>query len=174
MHFNLVDVAVLVLLILAAADSARRGFAFYSSEIVTLAIAAAVALAGFGILAHLFEQVLAVPALFSRLAASLILLVIVHGLVQVVTYPAAVRLDRGLRRRMRGLRYRLLSAAPGAVVAAMVVCLVLGGLEAVPSQLTRRLVGHSASGGIVADLGLGRGPIQALLDPKSRPPLGPA
>ncbi|HEX4214884.1 MAG TPA: CvpA family protein [Candidatus Dormibacteraeota bacterium] len=170
----MVDLAVAALLVLAAADGARRGFAFYSSEIVTLAIAAGAALAGFGFVANLFEQVLAVPPLFSRLAASLLILVVVHGLVQAVAHPAAVRLDRGIRHRVRGLRYRLLSALPGAVVAAMVVCLVLGGLEAVPSQLTRRLVGESASGGVVADLGLGRGPIQALLDPSARPPLGPA
>jgi hypothetical protein len=174
LHFNVVDVAVLALLVLAAADSARRGLAFYGSEIVTLGIAAGVALAGFGILGHLFEQVLAVPPLFSRLAASLLILVIVHGLVQIVTHPAAVRLDRGIRHRVKGLRYRLLSALPGAVVAAMVVCLVLGGLEAVPSHLTRTVVGESASGVLVADLGLARGPIQALLDPSARPPLGPA
>ena len=83
----MVDAAVVAVLLLTAADSARRGLAFYGSEIVTLGIAAGLALAGFGFVAHLFEQVLAVPPLFSRLAASLLILVIAHGLIQVVSIP---------------------------------------------------------------------------------------
>lgn len=169
MHFNLIDLAVLAALVAAAVDASRRDFAFYAGELSALAVGIVVALAGAGLLGGLFQRVLGVQPGLSGFAAFLLLLVVVHGVVQVATQAPITRVAGRLRDALSARHWRLASAVPGAGVAALLSLLLVGALTVLPNAGVRQLVQGSAIGSAVMGAGIARRPLSVFLIPTPTP-----
>lgn len=174
MHFNAVDVIVLAAFILIAIDGTRRGFVFYLTELFALGIGAAVALGTFPVVGKLFSQVLAVGQPMANLAASLLILVVVHVLVQLLLQPILPRLGPGLHRALGGVAYAILSVIPALGVAAMLTLLIVGGLVAVPSPPVRNAAAGSFVGEQVARFEVLQRQLRLLLTPPGAANAAPA
>jgi hypothetical protein len=165
LHFNAVDVIVLAAAAILAIDGARRGFGFYFTELFALGIGAGVALSTFGVVGRLFTQVLAVGSQMADLAASLLILVVVHVLVQLVLQPIVGTVSSGLRKLLGRVMYRGVSVVAALAVAALLTVLVVGGLVAVPEAAVRTEVAASYIGTQVDRIDVLRGPMRTLLVP---------
>ena len=169
MHFNLIDVAVLAAVAVMAVDASRRGFAFYAAELCALAVGVAVALAGAGLLGALFQRLLGVEPGLAGFVAFLLLLVVVHGVVQVAIQPRITGVAGRLRDALSPRRWQLVSAAPGAGVAALLSLLLVSALSVLPNEAVRHLVSGSAIGSAVMGDGIVRRPLDTFLIPTPTP-----
>lgn len=165
MHFNAVDVIVLLAIVLIAIDGARRGFTFYTTELLALGIGAGVALSLFGVLGRLFTQLLGVGQQMAYLAASLLLLVVVHVLVQMVVQPVTSRIAIALRRSLGRVPYSIASVVPAAAVGVLITVLVVAGLVVVPAAPVRNAVSGSFTGAAVSRISALQRPMRMLLIP---------
>lgn len=167
MHFNAVDVIVLLAIVLIAIDGARRGFTFYTTELLALGIGAGVALSLFGVLGRLFTQWLGVGQQMAYLAGSLLLLVVVHVLVQMVVQPVAGRIAILLQPSLGDVPYAIASAIPAVAVGALITVLAVAGLVVVPATPVRNTVSGSFTGATVSRISVLQRPMRMLLIPPS-------
>jgi uncharacterized membrane protein required for colicin V production len=168
LHFNAVDVIVLAALILLAIDGIHRGFAFYTIELFALGIGAAVALSTFGVVGRLFAQLLAVGQPMADLAASLLLLVLAHVVVQLIVQPLLSRSGALLQRLLGSVAYAAASVLPALAVGAVLTVLVVGGLVVVPSTPLRNAVTGSFVGTEVSRIDVLQRRLRTLLIPPAR------
>lgn len=165
MHFNVVDAVAILLFGAAAIDGARRGFAFYALELVALGIGSAVGLAGFTPLEGFFQRILGGEQNLVAFAAFLLLLVVVHGLVQMVVQTGVTRVGDLLHHALAVRAYHVVSAAPAAATVCLLGVLILNGLAVLPNDAVRTLVSGSAIGAAVSPPGPLQEQMRSMLVP---------
>lgn len=145
MHFNLVDVAILVAFAVAVLDGLRRGFVPYASELSAFVL-------GLGLAFILFEPVggflhgsLGVGVGLADFGAFLLFLAIGHAIAIAPVQRWATAAVAGLRPRLSAEVFRAVSAVPAFGVAMLVSALVLSALVVLPGT-PRTLVSGSALG----------------------------
>jgi uncharacterized protein YkwD len=164
-HFNVADAVVLLLFAAAAVDGARRGFAFYALELLALGLGAAVALFCFAPLGGVFQRVLGADQNLIAFAAFLLLLVVVHGVAQLITQTGISRVGEVLSRALSPRPYRVVSAAPAAGTVCLLAVLVFNALAVLPNDAVRALISGSAIASGVNSPGPLQQQLRAMLVP---------
>jgi uncharacterized protein YkwD len=165
LHFNVVDAVAILVFAVAAVDGARRGFAFYALELLALGIGSAVALFGSTPLGGLFQRILGGEQNLVAFAVFLLLLVVVHGVVQMVVQSGVTRMGDVLHHTLAVRAYHLVSAAPAAGTVCLLGVLILNGLAVLPNETARSLVSGSAIGSTVSASGPLQEQMRSLLVP---------
>lgn len=165
MRFNLLDLAVLAVVVVAVADGIRRGFVPYLTEFGALIAGLTLGFWLFQPLGGLLHRGLSVGLTLAGFGAFVVLLAAGHGLVAAPAHRGATWAAAWFEGDRTQLR-RVAGGVSAAALAALVSLLALTVLAVVPADATRSLVRGSASGYYVADrLTAIRGPVHQLLLP---------
>ncbi|HEX6349290.1 MAG TPA: CAP domain-containing protein [Candidatus Dormibacteraeota bacterium] len=163
MHFNLVDLALVVLAAAAAVDGARRGFTTYATELTAFALALGVAFVLFEPISAAMHSFLGVPLGLAGFGVFLILLVLTHGAVQASLHGRLGWLSRRLHLEPRA------GALPAVGVAVLVSAVALSALVVLPGGSYRSLVlGSTLGSTITHESSFLQPPMARLLVPANR------
>jgi uncharacterized protein YkwD len=146
LHFNLVDLVLLAVFGLAAADGLRRGFASYATDFSAFALGLGLAFLLFRPLGALLHAVLEVPSGLASFGCFLIVLVLTYSAAAGWVQPLMRRLSLRLQARLSPDGYRAAGAVPAVGTALVLAVVVLGALVALPGAGYRSVVLSSALG----------------------------
>jgi uncharacterized protein YkwD len=171
LHFNLVDLALVVVAAAAAVDGARRGFTTYATELTAFALGLGVAFVLFEPISAGLHNFLGVPLGLAGFGVFLILLVITHGTVQASLQGRFGWISRKLHLEppsQEGVRGRV-GAVPALGTAVLVAAVGLSALVVLPGAGYRSLVLSSTLGSrIASQSSFLQPPMARLLVPANR------
>ena len=160
------DVALVAVCGLLAADGARRGFVPYVSELSAFGLGLGLGFALFEPLGSVLHRWLGVSSGLAGFGSFLLLLALGHAVAVAPVQRLASRAAARLRPRLRGEVYGAVSAVPALGVAVLVSALVLSALVVLPGAGYRTLVSGSAfASPIAASTSFMQPPLHQLLVP---------
>lgn len=172
MHFNLLDLLLLVGLAAAAADGLRRGFAAYATDLSAFALALALAFLLFRPLGSFLHGTFEVPPGLASFGSFLIVLVLSHAAAAGWLQPWIRRGSLALAERVSPGTFKAAGAVPAVGTALVLAVLGLSALVAMPQAGYRSLVLGSALGpGLTAPAGFLQPKLAELLQPGAQDPL---
>jgi uncharacterized protein YkwD len=171
LHFNLVDLALVVVAAAAAVDGARRGFTTYATELTAFALGLGVAFTLFEPVSAGLHRFLGVPLGLAGFGVFLILLVLTHGAIQASLQGRFGWVSRKLHLEppaKEGVRGRV-GAVPALGAAVLVSSVVLSALVVLPGVGYRSLVLSSTLGSTLThESAFLQAPMARLLVPANR------
>lgn len=173
MHFNLLDLLLLVGLAAAAADGLRRGFAAYATDLSAFALALALAFLLFRPLGGFLHGIFEVPFGLASFGSFLITLVLIHTAAAARLQPWIRRGSLALEQRVSPDTFRAAGAVPAVGTALVLAVLVLSALVAMPQAGYRSAVLSSTLGSeLTAPAGFLQPQLQQLLEPAAEDQVG--
>jgi uncharacterized protein YkwD len=150
LHFNLLDLGLLVVFALAIFDGLRRGFAPYLTELTAFALGLGLAFALFQPLGGFLHRTLGVGSGLAGFGSFLLFLAIGHAIAMAPVQRWAGAAASRLRPRVSPEVFGAVGAVPALGVAMLVSALMLSALVVLPGGGSRTLVSGSALGSTLA------------------------